>query len=159
MKGVLTMAMAIAVAAVSAGPAAAVSPQAQGLLDRAMAFCASFDGGTFDPADAVTPATLGTDSAPVDAEIVDESRFRCSTARSLWCGSGGCMLNVVAEGKVWRWQATGWRIERWGPSRILLIGRDGGWCGASGAEVCFEAVNWSQGRPLTVGDPPEEVKD
>ena len=65
------------------------------------------------------------------------------------------MLNLVVDGSVRAWQATGWQMIEWGPDTILLIGRDGGWCGGAGAEVCYEALVWSNGQVLTVGPKPE----
>jgi hypothetical protein len=38
----------------------------------------------------------------------------------------------------------------WEGRPILLIARDGGWCGGAGAQVCYEAVLWSHGKMLTV---------
>ena len=52
-------------------------------------------------------------------------------------------------------ELTGWRLVEWGPDQVLLIGRDGGWFGGAGAEVCYEALLWSNGTILTVGPAPE----
>ena len=72
-----------------------------------------------------------------------------------YCGTGGCMLNLIVNGETMAWQATGWRLIDWGPDRILLVGRDGGWCGGASAEVCYEALVWSNDKILTVGPEPE----
>ena len=149
MVTVLVLYFASCLAALSA------SPQAQSLMDLAAADCQSFANGDFDSSDAVTEITLRSQFGSVDAEIVDESKYRCSSAVSLYCGSGGCMLNLVVGSEVRAWQATGWRLVEWGPDTILLIGRDGGWCGGAGAEVCYEALVWSNGQILTLGPAPE----
>ena len=141
--------------ALCAAPAWALSPEAQALLDRAAAECASFENGVFEAGEAVQEFSLRNYMGDLEVEVIDESAFACSSAASLYCGSGGCLLNVVAEGTVTSWQATGWQIVSWGPNDILLLSRDGAWCDGSGAEVCYEAVVWSDGRPLTVGPPPE----
>ena len=146
---------ALVALAVSAGSAMAVSPEAQQLIDRAAADCQSFENGEFDQGDAVTEIELRSQFGAVSAELVDESQYACSSAVSLYCGTGGCMLNLVVNGETMAWQATGWRLIDWGPDRILLIGRDGGWCGGAGAEVCYEALVWSNGKVLTVGPAPE----
>jgi hypothetical protein len=132
-----------------------VSPDTQRLIDRAAADCRSFENGEFDAGNAVTEIELRSQFGSVQAELVDESEFACSTAVSLYCGTGGCMLNLIVDGTVHAWQATGWKLIEWGPDQILLIGRDGGWCGGAGAEVCYEALVWSNGRILTVGATPE----
>lgn len=138
-----------------AHPAFATSEQAQALVDRAAAECASFENGTFDAGDAVQDINLRAQMGSVVGELVDESAFACSSAASLYCGTGGCMLHLVVQNSVTSWQVTGWQRLDWGPSTILLLGRDGVWCDASGAEVCFEAVTWSNDRWLTVGPEPE----
>ena len=136
-------------------PAFAASPQAQSLIEQAAADCRSFENGEFDSGDAVTEIELRSQFGTVTAELVDESKYSCSSAASLYCGSGGCMLNLIADGAVSAWQTTGWRHIEWGPDQILLIGRDGAWCGGAGSEVCYEALVWSNGRILTVGPTPE----
>ena len=139
----------------SAGSAMAVSPDAQKLIDRAAADCQAFENGEFDQGNAITEIELRSQFGEVNAELVDESQYACSSAASLYCGTGGCMLNLVVNGETMAWQTTGWRLVDWGPDRILLIGRDGGWCGGAGAEVCYEALVWSNGKILTVGPAPE----
>ena len=136
-------------------PLLAASPAAQMLVDRAAADCRDLDDGEFDLGNAVSQIELRSQFGAVQAEMVDESAYACSSAASLFCGTGGCMLHVVVDGEVKSWQATGWRLIDWGPDRILLIGRDGGWCGGAGAEVCYEAIVWSNGKALTVGPGPE----
>lgn len=133
----------------------AASPEAQSLIQRAASDCTSFENGEFDQGDAVTEITLRSQFGDVAAELIDESKYACSSAASMYCGSGGCMLNLVVDGVVRAWQSTGWQVIEWGPDTILLIGRDGGWCGGAGAEVCYEALVWSSGQVLTVGPAPE----
>lgn len=129
-------------------PHAGAQTAMDGILAEARAACESFEGGTFEPGDAVTEVDL-TGDGQAD-HLVDEGRFSCSSAASMYCGSGGCMLHAVVGDSVTSWQATGWRTIDWGGAHILLVGRDGGWCGGAGAEVCFEALNWSGDRFLSV---------
>jgi hypothetical protein len=133
----------------------AMSPQAKQLIDRAAEDCQSFENGEFHAGNAVSVIELSSQFGTVEAELIDESQYSCSSAASLYCGTGGCMLNLIVNGNISAWQATGWELIDWGPDRILLIGRDGGWCGGAGAEVCYEAVVWSNGKFLTVGPAPE----
>ena len=150
---VLFRAMFIYLCSVSVG--LAMSPEAKQLIDRAANDCRSFKNGEFDAGDALSAIELRSQFGVVEAELVDESQYACSSAASLYCGTGGCMLNLVIDGTVRVWQATGWKLIDWGQDRILLIGRDGGWCGGAGAEVCYEAIVWSNGKILTVGPAPE----
>lgn len=118
------------------------------ILDNAKEFCASYEDGRFDPGDAVQSVDLDGDGTA--DRIVDESAFSCSSMASAYCGSGGCMVHAVIGDRVWDFQAEGWRVVQWDERPILLIARDGGWCGGAGAQVCFEAVVWSAGEMLTV---------
>ena len=135
--------------------ALAMSSEAQRLVEQAAADCRALENGVFTVGEAVKEIELRSQFGVVEVELIDESQYACSSAASLYCGTGGCMLNLVIDGAVSAWQATGWRLVDWGPDRILLIGRDGGWCGGAGAEVCYEAVVWSNGRILSVGPAPE----
>ena len=136
-------------AGLAAGPGRA--DEVQRLLDEASAACAEFEGGTFAAGDAVSSVDLDGDGTP--DRVVDESRFACSSSASMYCGSGGCILHAVIGGRSWSFQAEGWQVIEWAGRPILLIARDGGWCGGAGAQLCFEAVTWSGGEMLSVMPP------
>lgn len=136
----------------STAPALAADPVAA-ILDAARAGCASYENGRFDAGDAVTSIDLTGDGVP--DHVVDESRFTCSSAASMYCGSGGCMLHAVVGQDSWRFQAEAWRVIDWDGQPIILIARDGGWCGGTGAQICYEAVSWSHGDMLSVMAPPQ----
>jgi hypothetical protein len=141
--------LAVAALSLSGGPVAA-DPVAD-ILSAADADCAGFENGVFGPGDAVTEVDL--DGMPPVDRVVDTSEFSCSTMASMTCGSGGCTLYAVVGDDTWEFQAEGWRMIDWGGRPILLIARDGGWCGGVGAQLCFEAVTWSNGDILTVMPP------
>jgi len=127
------------------------------IFEAARADCESL-GGLFSPGEgSLSEVDLARDEAVVT--LVDGSKFSCSAAASLYCGSGGCSLYAVVGDETYEWQATGHRILDWGQDRILLIARDGGWCGGAGAERCYEALVWSNGRFLTVMPPYEPSAD
>lgn len=123
------------------------------ILAEATADCALFDDGVLTVGDSVTEVNLDG-MAPLDA-LVDMGGLECSSTASLYCGSGGCSLYAVVGDRAWSFQAEGWRMTDWDGRPILLIARDGGWCGGSGAETCFEAVSWSNGAMMTVMAPLE----
>jgi hypothetical protein len=143
--------LAAAALALTLGGAAAAEddPRVVALVAKAEAACAEFDGAFRLEDGAVTSVPVADGVA---VTVVDEGRFFCSTARSLWCGSGGCMVHLLGEGEALTRQAEGWRTVEWGPVTVILLGRDGGWCGGAGAQVCVEAVVWSGGRFLTLSD-------
>ena len=135
-----------------AGPSLAADKVAE-VLQAAEQACASFENGKFAHDDAIVEVDL-TGNGESDT-VVDESRFSCSSAASMYCGSGGCMLHAIVGDESWRFQAEGWRMIQWHDRPILLIARDGGWCGGAGAQLCYEAVVWSNGDMLTVMPPPQ----
>jgi hypothetical protein len=128
-------------------PALAADP-VDAILDQVRADCEGFEDGVFDAADAVVEVDLDGEGGP--DRIVDTSKFKCSSALSLYCGSGGCDIHAVIGEESWSYQAEDWRITDWDGRPILLIMRDGGWCGGAGAQVCYEAVVWNHGDMLTV---------
>lgn len=131
------------------GPASA--QVADTLLAEARAACAAYRNGTFSAGDALSSIDLDGDGDP--DSLIDESAFSCSSAASMYCGTGGCMLHAIVDERIWSFQAEGWRMVDWDGRPILLVARDGGWCGGVGAQVCFEAVVWSRGEMLTVMPP------
>ena len=146
----LLVALLIALAA----PAAAQGPASVAdILAEAEAFCASFENGTFEAGGAVQEVDL--DGQPPLDTVVDTSEFACSSMASAYCGTGGCALWTVVGDEVTEFQAEGWRMIDWSGRPILLIARDGGWCGGAGSQLCFEAVTWSAGQLLTVMPPLE----
>ncbi|MCP1335278.1 hypothetical protein [Futiania mangrovi] len=148
--GFIVSAMLAGLAAAGAAMPAHADP-VDAILAAARSDCAAFENGVFHANDAVVEADLDG-AAPAD-RLVDSSRFTCTSARSLYCGSGGCTLHAVIGERSWSFQAEGWRTIAWGERPILLVARDGGWCGGAGSQLCFEAVVWSHGEMLTVMPP------
>ena len=141
--------MRLALAALLAAlPGLAGADPVETILAAAAADCASFENGAFSAGEAVIEADLDG-AEPLD-RLVDTSRFTCSSAASMYCGSGGCTLHAVIGDESWSFQAEGWRMTDWDGRPILLIARDGGWCGGAGSQICFEAVSWSAGMMMTV---------
>jgi hypothetical protein len=127
--------------------AASADPVAD-ILAEAQADCEGYNHGKFDAGDAVSRVDLTGDGG--EDALIDAGRFTCTTSASFYCGSGGCTLHAVVGDRTWSYQAEAWRVIDWDGRPILLVARDGGWCGGVGAQQCFEAVVWSAGEPLTV---------
>jgi hypothetical protein len=115
-----TQAVGILALIMLSGPALAADPVAQ-ILQDAKDTCASFENGEFAANGAVVEIDL-TGDGKADT-VVDESQFSCSSAASMYCGSGGCMLHAVINDQSWRFQAEGWHMIRWDSRPILLIAR------------------------------------
>jgi hypothetical protein len=75
------------------GAATAVAGPVDDVLEEARKNCESFEGGIFEARDAVQPVDLSGDGVP--ETVVDESRFSCSSAASMYCGTGGCMVRAI----------------------------------------------------------------
>lgn len=90
-------------------------------------------------------------------EVMLNTEFlRCSTVPvPPYCGTGGCALFAYVGDDVHEWQAYDWHVMTWEDEPILILMRDGGWCGAGGATHCFEALFWNGGRFLSVMPPAE----
>ena len=148
-KALLPALAALAFTLVAAQPA-----QTAGLADTVIAearkACEGFENGKFDPCDAVQQIDLDGNGTP--DTVVDESKFACSSAASMYCGTGGCMLHTIVGNKKRAFQVEGWRMIDGDGRPILLLARDGGWCGGAGAQLCFQAIYWSMGDMLTMGD-------
>ena len=132
----------------------AISAHAQtpldALMDQFAEDCASFENGELLVGEETTNSVdLTGDGEP--ELILDAEFLRCSTmAMAPYCGSGGCSLYAIVGEQVFEWQSLGWRVINWDGEPVLLIGRDGAWCGVSSAGYCFEALYWNGEGFLTV---------
>lgn len=117
---------------------------AERIIAQARADCRSFENGTLTLGEnAVVQADLTGDGRT--EEIVDSRALSCSSAASLFCGTGGCSVTVVAEGRAWAFLAKAWRIVDWNGQPILLLEVHGSNCGGTNLRRCYEAVVWSEG--------------
>jgi len=122
--------------------AAEPSAAAQALIAKAGNDC-KFEQGRFSmQPSAVLRHDLNGDGKP--DEIVDTAKFSCSTAASLWGGSGGTYLYAVVDGKSSEFLAYGWRLIDVGKQKVLLLSVHHSECG-SGTGSCFRAYVWAEG--------------
>tara|TARA_R110000751_G_scaffold71595_3_gene145353 strand:- start:1977 stop:2552 length:576 start_codon:yes stop_codon:yes gene_type:complete len=128
-------------------------------VERAKADCEAL-GGRFSAAEgAVGEIDLGPGVETGDrGETLDYSRLRCEGAASVHCGSGGCPLRVQVGPQAWEWQVEGWSMVELAGFKVLMLVRDGGWCGGAGAQICFETLKWDGQRFLTVGPAPDPAE-
>ena len=77
-------------------PVLATEP-AEDVIEQARADCRAFENGTLTLGEnAIVQADLTGDGEP--EEIIDSRQFTCSSAASLFCGTGGCTVTVVVDG-------------------------------------------------------------
>lgn len=127
----------------SSATAAGFSAATQALIAKAGSDC-KFEQGRFSmQPSAVSRHDLNGDGK--SDEIVDTAKFSCSTAASLWGGSGGTYLYAVVDGKSTEFLAHGWRLVDAGRQKVLLLSVHHSECGGGGGS-CFRAYVWSNGE-------------
>ena len=134
--------------AVLAGSAGAVDGAA--LVEAARADCARIEGGVLTVGEgAVRSIDVTGDGQP--ETFVDQRHFTCSTSASMWCGTGGCGLQVVVDGTAHEVLARAWTVVAWDDLQVLLLRRHPSACGmAPGLPPCVEALVWDEGGWRTV---------
>ncbi len=110
------------------------------ILAEAAKACAELDGGVFASEGAVRQIDLTGDGT--DDTLVDEGLFTCSTAASLYGGSGGSLIHVFANGTESSFLVQGYETVRWADRLIVLLAVDGSSCNTISANPCFEALTW-----------------
>lgn len=110
-------------------------------LAEARSDCAAFENGTLTlERDALTRTDL-TGDGTADL-VVDLGRLTCSSAPSLYCGTGGCTTLFVVGDTVTERLSKGWDVARFGPLTVLLTQRHGSDCGGTNLRPCVEALVW-----------------
>jgi len=121
-------------------------------IDAAKVECKALDNGEFSTTEkTIQLADVTGDGRP--EEILDASQFACSTAASLYCGTGGCPITVIVDGKGHEFFGHGWKVFKWGKLPILLVRQHGSSCGSYGATPCVGAYTWSDGKFYSLKPP------
>ena len=132
-------------------PVAAQALTPEDVLAEARADCAGFEKGVLTvPPEAVQQIELTGEGAP--ETVIDWGLLQCSSAASLWGGSGGQMLTVLAGGGRWDFLARGWSVADLG-GPVLLLALHGAECGGAGVQRCSEAITWGGESFLSVRSP------
>jgi len=118
------------------------SETANRVIEAAKKSCALQKGQFTAPEISTTNVDLNADGKP--DEIIDESKFACSTSSSLYCGTGGCMLHLIVDGKDYKRLAKEWVMVELGTTKILIIGIH--WSECNYKNPCIRAVAWYEGR-------------
>jgi len=136
--------------AVTAAPTAGASDASNAIIDEARDICRSFDNGVLEVGSgAVTSVDLTGDGNP--DEVVDHGEFICSTALSLFCGTGGCSMTAIADGKPFEFLTKAWKVVDWDGQPILLLVVHGSECGGDNLRRCYRAEVWSENGFRSVG--------
>lgn len=117
------------------------------LIHQAKRECNSFENGQFNATKyAIYLQDVTGDGKP--EEIIDASQFSCSSAISMWSGSGGTYLWVIVEGKAYEFLASKWRLIDMDGQKILLLAVSSSECGDT-IGPCYRALVWSRGFRTT----------
>jgi hypothetical protein len=127
--------------------AADYSPVVTEILQKAENQCAGFEEGKFHMEDSAVSSFDFTGDGQPEA-VIDASQFACSTAASMWGGSGGTMLWVVVGGKSYEFLAHRWRVVDVDGQSVLLLGVHSSECGDT-VGPCYRALVWSDGFRTT----------
>ena len=73
---------------------------------------------------------------------LNEAWFSCSSAASLYCGTGGCMSHFLIEDAVFSLLNRGWDMTNLGPDRVLLADVHGSQCEGINPTPCVVASVW-----------------
>ena len=76
--------------------------------------------------------------------VLNESNFACSTAASLYCGTGGCMSHFLVDGVLQSMLNRGWELVNLGPNKVLLVDVHGSQCGGINPTPCVVASIWDR---------------
>ena len=117
------------------------------ILQKAERQCAGFEGGQFHMEDSAVSSYDFTGDGQPEA-VVDAAQFACSTAASMWGGSGGTMLWVVVDETSYEFLAHRWRVVDMDGQNVLLLAVHSSQCGDS-VGPCYRALVWSDGFRTT----------
>ena len=118
-------------------------PIATEIIQKAKNECAELDDGKFNATEqAITLHDFTGDGRP--EEIVDASQFSCSTAASMWSGSGGTYLWVIVHGKTYEFLAHKWRVVDMDGQKVLLLAVHSSECSDT-IGPCYRSLVWGNG--------------
>lgn len=126
---------------------AATPPSAADIVRKAKEECAALDNGQFHATEqAVSRLDLTGDGQP--EEFIDASQFSCSTAASMWGGSGGTFLWVIVAGEAYEFLAHRWTVVDMAGQNVLLLAVHSSQCGDD-IGPCYRAHVWDEGFRTT----------
>ncbi|NOE27821.1 hypothetical protein [Ruegeria sp. HKCCD6157] len=116
-------------------------PGLQAKVELAARACAEFNDGQFDIAwGAVERVDLDGDLQR--DWVLNESGFACSSAASLYCGTGGCMSHFWISEEVHSLLNQGWTVVDFGSQRIVIADVHGSDCEGINPTPCVSASIW-----------------
>ena len=131
----------------STQPCAATAVSAADIIHKAKDECAALDDGQFHATEqAITLHDLNHDGQP--EELIDASQFSCSTAASMWGGSGGTLLWVIVDSKAYDFIAHQWKVVDIAGQNVLSLAVHSSQCGDD-IGPCYRVQVWDDGFRTT----------
>lgn len=118
--------------------------QLQMRVDAAAETCAAFENGTFSM-DWGAVERVDLDGDLNRDWVLNEQAFACSTAVSLYCGTGGCMSHFLVMDRVGSLLNQGWDVVQVGRHTVLIADVHGSQCGGTNPTPCVTASVWDAG--------------
>ena len=117
------------------------------IVQNAKQECNDIDNGEFHSTEkAITSYDITGDGQM--EEVVDAAQFSCSTALTLWGGSGGTFLWVVAPDKTYEFLAHRWKVVDVDGQKVLLLAVHSSQC-SDDIGPCYRAFVWQDGFRTT----------
>ncbi len=117
------------------------------IIHKAEQDCSAFNSGEFSlTGGAVTLHDFTGDGKP--EEVIDGSQFACSTALTLWGGTGGTLLWIIVENEIHEFLAHKWRVIDVDGQNVLLLAVHSSQCGDK-IGPCYRAFVWDDGFRTT----------
>lgn len=127
--------------------ASKLSTAATEIIQNARQKCNDLDNGEFYSTEkAIVLHDFAGDGKP--EELIDAAQFSCSTAATLWGGSGGTYLWVVAPDKTYEFLAHKWRVIDVDGQSVLLLAVHSYQC-SDKVGPCYRAYVWQNGFRTT----------
>ena len=116
-------------------------------VEQADKACADFEGGVLSLEHGAVhridlDGDLGKDW------VLDEAGLVCSSAISLFCGSGGCLSHFLVDGHIASLLNQGWSMVTFGPHRTLLADVHGSQCDGINPTPCVTASVWDSDQSI-----------
>ncbi|MCR9149872.1 MAG: hypothetical protein NXH83_06835 [Rhodobacteraceae bacterium] len=131
--------------ALFAAPAhAAGAPEAfLAAIDEARATCEVFEQGRFSMRPGALKTADLTGDGSADDWVLDEAYFDCSSAVSLYCGTGGCAIDFAVGETTTQAFGKGWAAADDGGRRVIYLNIHGSGCGGTNLDPCFQKMMWT----------------
>ena len=110
-------------------------------IDEATNACAEFNNGEF-ALEWGSVQRVDLDGDLHSNWVLNEVGFACSTAVSLYCGTGGCISHFVIGDDLNSLLNKGWELVTFGTRRVLLADVHGSQCGGINPTPCTTASIW-----------------